>query len=491
MGTMITQFLLGLLLLLPLGQQIAPYEPVTVALDAQTPSHRYRIPSTAGESWSFSAVALSGDLDPILRLYDPAGGLLLANDNETRRSNTARLENWTAPAEGDYWLELAREGETSGTAQIIALQDANSLALSALPIPAPITLAADESVWAVPRIVPDKSPLTLRFGVDYPAGSSFTIGLETADYVLTAGWQLVINRQGLRLEQLAETGENLYLPRVLYAHSTPLPPGDYTLTLTADGLRLQSGTRVTAIGTADLSNAPANFQFLARNARALRLVAGATGATFSEVYASAPFYSESLPADGNALPPAAPNERLYSYDGAPLAVMEELRTLGYIDTDGGLIMSVPDAVIETSKLGFSNYPIDMARGYQDFVLHFGVVRREGSAETACGVSLRAADANTFTAVLSDGLGNAYVLPYVDGDLASQTLALKTPWADPNGRNSFLVVARDDDMQVFINGYRAGGLALAPQRGGLLVTIVVNQAMLSRCSYDKLWLWALE
>jgi hypothetical protein len=468
--------------LLPNTQQV-------IELNDAAPSVRYPFQSDADAVWSFSAVTLSGDLDPVLRLFDPAGNQLLANDNETRVSRDARLENWIAPAAGTYTLEIAREGDaratTSGSLLLTVLGDANSLPLSPLPIPPEVPLRAG-AVWEFISFFDlDHVPIHLEFTAEFTPEDAFGLQMVGAE---GERWLLVMSVEGATLQQ-RQIDPETNTPRqvILLDDDTPLDQGMYTISL--ENRRLE----VWLAGESILSmDAAPDFSFL--QGVSLRLVAmpNNTGQViFRQPYASAPFYP-----DGDAsaaLPPALPNQRLYQYADIPLRAVAELRELGYLEAGGGLAFTVPDGLIETSAAGFSTFPLEMAMSFQDFALHFDATVRIGDPSAACGMSIRQVDSANFTSVLFSANGNAYILPYQAGVLAEDNLALQTPWINPGigVSNDVLLIAQGEQAQLFINGVLINSQPIPIQSGKLQMTAVVNVPQITRCTYSNIWLWSLD
>jgi len=82
-------------------------------LDERTPQQTYSFNGSRGEVVRLSLRATSGDLDPILSLYDPQGRLVLSRDDSMQGLDVR--SNATLPSDGPYLLVVARWGYGLGS----------------------------------------------------------------------------------------------------------------------------------------------------------------------------------------------------------------------------------------------------------------------------------------------------------------------------------------------------------------------------------------
>jgi hypothetical protein len=463
----------------------------TLPLNAQTPQHELIFSSQAGQIWSFSAVPLGGTgLDPVLRILGPDGAELAANDNENRRGPAARLEAWTAPAAGDYTLELSRESANRAAGEVIltALSGPESLPLGPLPIPEAVSLNPGQVYPLAQAPDPEAAPLRIRFRL--PEENAARLGLQMWSGEL-GDWLLVISAEGLTLQATrAREGGEAY-EAVLADVDMALGGGDYEILLSPEQLRLSVGGE--AIFTGEAEALLPGFRFWRGDYQALRLLAMPNNAgplSLSRPFAAAPFYTPAQ-ALSLALPPAPPGQRLYEPAGPPLALVQALRAGDWIGPGGGLSFSIPEGLIETSDLGYSTYPLALQKPTENFVLSVQVAQN-GPASTACGLSLRENPAGDFMALLVNGGGQLYLLPYQAGELGPDYVAQASPWIDPTpgAYNQITLLMQGEGAQVFINGYWAGSSPALAGAGGISFLAVLEDAGLARCSYRNLWLWEL-
>lgn len=436
-------------------EALVPLVPQTVLLTDDSSVSRFAFEAQAGEVWSFTAqTARFESVDPVLKLYASDGVLLLENDNESRTSTDARLEAWTAPANGVYALEVAREGLARG------ITSGNAI-LTAIPGYSQLVFSADSLLLSdSPLVISEEStPLDMRFTVS---------DINTGFSLVSAGWQLEILPDGWRLTTQAETGLS-----PVFAADFAFGVGNYQLLVTPTAFNLSvDGESVIAI------------------AREIR-VGGVTlvgGASFASALATTPFYDGEI-----ALPPVAPQERLYSEAFNPLEIMAELGSLGYAVETGGLTLRVPRGLIETANTGYSLYPLNTGDDVTDFVLSFEGRIPDSGVGAACGMTFRQVNAENFAAVLFSEEGNLYILQYVGGELLPMGLAVQSIWVDPteNAVNWVVLVVQDDTATVYVNGRLAGRGNITEQAGALQLGVYLNEPVYTLCTLDNLWLWELE
>ena len=80
-------------------------------ISAETEIDRYQFTANKGDKWTFEVKARrhGSALDPILRILDADGKSRGENDDFSLYKRTfadSRLENWTAPADGEYFIEI-------------------------------------------------------------------------------------------------------------------------------------------------------------------------------------------------------------------------------------------------------------------------------------------------------------------------------------------------------------------------------------------------
>lgn len=486
--TLIIMLWIGCLAGMAHGQDddnLTPYQESVIELAPRQTVH-YTFDAERGAAWSFVARAESGDIDPVLRLMDEVGEILIANDNETHGSTTARIESWLAPQTATYTLEIAAENpQQNGAVRLTALPESDSLLYSALP--ESVELAAGETYPLFERLFPMKSYLAVRFEAD-----NLPFALEMRPFANSGvgGWALIFEGEGVTLQAVtSQSGQLRY--RTLLEERADLTAGDYALTIWGGDL-----IEIGLPNQETLTLTPAeSFVFLRADVGPLLLTVPADSSesvTFRQPLALASFY-DLLTYSDIALPPVPAGERLYTAGDDPLTTLAELQALGMMREEGGIIFTVPDAMLETSQLGYSTFPVNMARGVEDFVLHFTARVSVGDDSTACGMTFRGGEAGTFAAALFTAEGGAYLMDYEAGILQSDQLARTTPFLVSGlmRYNEVLLVVQGEEATLFINGVKIGMIPVNHRAGGFQFAILVSQSQLSRCAFQDIWAWEMK
>lgn len=433
--------------------RLLPLVPQTVLLTPDSPEAEFDFEAQAGRRWSFTAQAAPFEIvNPVLRLLDSAGNVLLENDDENRRSTDARLEGWITPADGRYRVVVSLEGgsraPTSGNVVVTALPGFSQVSFSADSAAAPLFLS--------------------------PAAASIEIGFTVEN--LNSGFELVSENWFMNFSP-SEWRLQMSQPNVLnpvFVEAVDFDAGEYRVLIQATQIQVfMEGQQVINFQ----ENIPVGSLSLAGTA-----VLGQTVVTI-------PFYETGE----GGLPPVSPQERLYAAAVNPLAVMAELSTLGYAVDTGGLTLRVPRGLIETSNTGFSLYPLSTGGDIQNFVLSFEGRLMVSGAGAACGMVFRQVDGENFATLLFSEDGNLYILQYEGGQLAATSLAVSSPWVDPsdNGLNWLVLLVQDTSATIFVNGRLAGQGELQPQPGALALSVFLNEPVYTFCTLDNIWLWELE
>ncbi len=111
----------------------------TGAIDNTSPVYRYQFTASEGDLVTINLKAVSGNLDPILRLLDATGRPVAQNDDARNNTRDAALVDITLPNSGVYTIIASRFGMEDGTSegeftltieQPTATSDDNSLTIT-------------------------------------------------------------------------------------------------------------------------------------------------------------------------------------------------------------------------------------------------------------------------------------------------------------------------------------------------------------------------
>jgi len=109
---LVVVFVAALLLLVG---AVSAQESLTGTISADTPTQEFTLPLAAGDTAQITVEATSGDLDPIVQVFDLNGEVAVENDDiDTAGGNFNSAVTYTAPADGDYLIIVSSFGGTNG-----------------------------------------------------------------------------------------------------------------------------------------------------------------------------------------------------------------------------------------------------------------------------------------------------------------------------------------------------------------------------------------
>ncbi len=140
---------------------------VTGSVSNTTPEIRYLFDGRAGERVNISMATTSGTLDPLLRLIDPAGNLLVENDDdpEQPQGNNAFIRGFALPTDGTFTIVATRFGQVTQGDFTLTLELAP--ALNIVVYGQPVSGTIDDTVFEIAYLL------------DAQAGEVITIDLTT------------------------------------------------------------------------------------------------------------------------------------------------------------------------------------------------------------------------------------------------------------------------------------------------------------------------
>lgn len=464
-------------------RQLSFYYSVNGSLgEANQLAQDWEFEGKAGQIISLALETISGDLDPVLELYDTEGRLIAANDNASRTDTNARLEAITLSANGTYQVKAYREGletgSTSGSYRLTLLEGFSTYNAS-----------VDNTLVISPEALTDLVSLPtayfhLQTAVNLPStpynlqwrfhGTEYTwaFGLSS-----TGAWSLELSTPATILRTVNGQLDVASLP---VGQRATLSFGYY-------GNVFAVNLNDTAITTTRISQTltpltPGTVQLAFESETDLL--------TISNLWLTTPYYT-STPAEAGALGPTPPSQRIYQYTSTPQEIVSELRNLGYIEGSGGIQGEVADAYVYSDRSGFTTFNL-IDRPFQNVVIGYQASLEQGVSTSACGMMFRQTTGATFGAVLATPEQGIYFLQFDDG--YPEGLIQVSPQLEPGiGRaNYFLVVANDDRGYLFVNGRLIGDITLNVSEGRTWTQVVVQlDGEAAYCRLQNFWLYALN
>jgi hypothetical protein len=470
----------------------------TVARAGETA--RWQMPGVAGQVVSLTVEPLTGDLDPIVRVLDSSGRVLVANDDYAPpTTRAALLEAITLPRIDTYTVEIAGFASTTGRYLLSAYHgfagpaaDAperwetadigDGLRLSRGELGAATAAAQGVRVSGIAVPVP-----AAEAGSAFYASVAFTriegdagwrVGLML--HASAAGYYAVeINDQGewrfVRREGGRDGGEAIALRD--WTTAPPIRAGETAFRLSALGRNgvyslFYNGAPLGTFGDGEL---PATG--------ALGVIVGTTASLETTTTAAFENWLVNTPIRVEGAP-VRPDQLIVSADGARMA--QELVRRADVSGLGALVLSVPESTVQDSRGGVQRQMLGQGTTYTTFAL--GVTLGfTGGPEGGCGVVFGYTGETSYRLAYLDAAG-AYGISTRTADGFTPGLAGQMAGFDPTAQHHLLVTANPSTLALYLDGQYVGSLALAAEQGEIGIAVVNARDVNTVCTARDLWVW---
>ena len=464
-------------------------------------THRYALTALELTLLSMRVEALNESLDPLLQIFDPAGKLVIANDDyaypETR---DAAIQAFVMPRTATYTIAVSAFGESEGAYRLHALPGYDRLALRESPV--------DSANWEIVY-----SDTTVN------VSDSSVFALEMRGFARSAG--LV----GLHLPIEAD----LYFEAAFDQVSSPvvwqagllfryLSPTQYhRLLLNKNGywrVDRVDGDAVTQLR--GWSGHPA----IRPGERAFRLGVLISGGHFDVLYNGQDVGSVADPSPSTAgslgiavvtdervggalslvvaetlvtLPTRVENRRLFPQTlitRRSYAMADALARQGLVPVGGEIKLAVPESSARRLSAGVSRFPIASNSTFAQFALGASLRLNAGAEKNGgCGLFFHYNDDEQYTLAYLTSHGDYGVSRRVGAGFEPGLYGNRGPLA--GNAHYLLVIVTDDVIHYFVDERYAGKLASVPRIGGIGIAAVNYEDAETGCEFDDLWLLSLD
>jgi hypothetical protein len=464
-----------------------------------------RLDIGASEAWTFSApegIVLSfrvektsGDIDPRFTIAGQNGAPLIGNDDYNYpKSRDALLEAITIPRTDTYTLTVSALGKTSGSYKVTMLtgysalkfQDdfTNKATWKSSGDALSVNLENKQAVLTVEGTA--KSGVALRAGADVPADYYAQVDVDVSGQ---SSWMagMTARRSGDRSYVL------LLNDRGQWRFTLRAPDGEQTLRDWTPHPAIKAGETQFNLGM--LVNGPSfdffyDGQFFGRVVDNTLAAAGQLGlavqtpnafnarvtARFSNLFLTAP-----MTVGGKGIVP----EQLLL--GAGMAAAQELGRRRLIPPGGEMALQVNQSFSEFVKPGVSRIMLGRGATYKNFAMGATVSWKSiVGGMVGCGLVLRSTSETDYTLAYLDQLGGYGVSQRV-GDQFKPGI-FGTLQAMTGASHSLLVVARDDQLYYYVDGFYRGALANPAVDGNIGGAVVNFDPADTSCTFTDIWLW---
>jgi hypothetical protein len=450
-----------------------------------------------GAALSFRVEAISGNLDPVLRIRNSAGQPLISNDDYAYPvDKDALLESITVPRTDTYTVEISGYGSTTGEYLLnmtygfadVALQETFDTITGWAAVNDVAALDSADGRIALnltgvqisdTAVNDSTDPLT-----DYYAQVDITVvsqaggwaaGLAARQQDDGSSYVFSVNDRGRwRFVLHPAEGDD----QVLY-NWTPHPAivaGETVFTLglmvndtgfdffyngqlvghTVDDTILNSGRVGLALGTGTALNSRVSAQY-------------------DNLLITTP-----IEINGQRLTPQQ------IIQGEPAVLVEELRRRGVIPAVGEMALTVSESFADYRNPGISRLMLGRGTLFIDFALGT-TVSWESASEgmTGCGLVFRQRDDTHYLLAYVDQMGG-YGVSQRDGD--SFLPGIFGEQAASSGPYQLVIVAASNRVLYYINGLLAGELMIEGEEGEVGNAVVNFEPINTSCQFTNTWLW---
>ncbi len=499
---------------------------VSGSIDAGSPVARWEFDGTAGRPVSALVQVISGSLNPILQLLDPAGQVVAEGASIAYPDRPdAVLEGVTLEADGRYTLQVSRhegpDGGSSTGAFTLTLLPAYAIPFHrdfftgqslwsggeaaevrqrdgqlVLSVTAPGALG-----WATPDpalAIPDHAYVQVDGAVlNTPGYWQYGLLLHYADP--EHHYRFAINSRG-QWVFWEQDGDSLRVLQEWTEHPALADRGGaVTLGVAIDGAEHTFYANGELLGTAVVDAQPAGRSValaVAADDRggfpqvAFKNLLITASSSFAVSAAPAAPAASVVPAVDDTVDNLNPLQSWQERDSA--AIVAELAEEGVIRSDAGSqVMLVLESFTTTARPGMQTLPLGQGRQQTDFIMGSTITLSSEGDGNACGLLFRNVDESRYSLLFLDERGGLGVAEwqqnrfdpafYMDRDTNFTELT----------RVSVILVAQDDRVIVYVNGQPVAARANPPLLGRVGIAALSYDGQFVECRFASTWLWVQE
>jgi hypothetical protein len=465
------------------------------------------VESDASQSWSFTAAsdavlsfraeATSGDLDPVMEIFNSDGVRVIGNDDYNYPdTQDALLEAIAMPRTDTFTVNISGFGSTSGDytltmlagfAEVQASENFNTVTDWQSPDEA-VDVNIDSGNMLVALAGPQQTGFAINEDMDTLADFYAQTQVEIIES--QAGWVV-----GMTLRQ--QDDENYYLVTTnndgqwrFVAHS---PEGESVLRDWTTHPALIAGRTDFTLGV--LSQG-AGFEFfyngqlfgqitdtMFADVGYVGLAVGTTATLTSSTVAQFDDLTITVPiiVNGDRI---IPQEIIM---GTAQAMVRELQHRNLIPAGGEMALTVEESFVESSRPGIQSFMLGRGVTYENLVMGASVTWQTQSPGAAgCGLILRFSDESHYTLAYMDQAGG-YGVSQLETD--SFAPGIFGEIMDDSARtHHLLLIANGDTIYYYLDGQFVGMLENPPLEGEIGNAVVNFEPIATSCQFDDTWVW---
>ncbi len=450
---------------------------------------------------SVHAEALDTSLDPMIRILDSSGNVIITNDDyDYPNSRDAIIQALVVPRTDTYSIEISAFNDTSGDYRLSVMPGYDTLAIK--------DIATSQSNWESSNTNPmsvTEADNKLRIEIegisqtnnlianDFPVNDDYYFDVTFTDISASTNWQiglvfhyvsaeqfyrLVVNDQGFwQLERV--NSDDVTVVQSWSTHPGIVPGANrFTLGVLVSGGKFDITYDYQLIATVYDDN-------LSQSGKVgvTVITANALGSRVAFSLESATMTIPTLVNDQPHFP-----ETLVANNYTTLAHTLERQKV--IPVGGEIKLTSSESTIRNIDPGVSRFAVASGVTFTEFVMGGTLTwNAVGDGVGGCGIAFNTVDDNNYTLAYINMAGE-YGISQRVGDTFAEGIYSNDLPAEQQTHEITLIVY-DNLIHYYVDKQHVGTMEYSPIEGEIRTAVVNFDGIDTTCIIDNLWLWSLD
>lgn len=449
-----------------------------------------------GEAVSIRVEALSGDLDPMLTIYDRNGAVLLSNDDyDYPASRDALLESITLPELGTYRATVSAFNGTSGNYRITLLPGYGDLSRENEFDSGTGWTATSEagfmqvgdSELQLTLTQPSETAVVYNSGeetlADFYAqaditgitGNGWAVGIVARLQSDGSHYRYLVNERGeWRFSLVTQDGEQVIDD---WERHPAIRAGEraFTLGIQATGVGFDLIYNRVVVGRVNNDELSESGQIGLAVDNISNV--GEISARFDSLRVTTPVQTEA----GKLIP-----QQVYIAPANSMAI--ELQRRRVVPSGGEIVLNVAESFTEYGRPGVNMLPLASSLRFTNLAIGTTVYADSNvGSPSGCGLVIRSQDTTNYILAYIDGRGG-YGVSERSGDTFTPGLYAESANWQPAAPHHLLVIADDNTLHYYVDGRYVGTMETTLTEGGIGNAVVNFEPVYTSCSFVNTWVY---
>jgi len=449
---------------------------------------------------SIHAEALDTTVDPMIRILDSSGNLIITNDDyDYPNSRDAIIQALVVPRTDTYTIEVSTFDDSSGDYRLSVMPGYDTLAIK--------DIATRQSNWEASNNlmslieVGDQLRIDMEgisqssnlIANDFPVGEDYYFDVAFTEISASTSWQigivfryisaeqfyrLVVNDQGFwQLDWV--NGDDVTVIQSWSTHPVIVAGANqFTLGVLISGEKFDITYNYQLIATVYDNNV-----MQSGNVGVTAITANALGSQVAFSLESATMTIPTLVNDKLNFP-----ETLVANNYTSLAHTLERQKI--IPVGGEIKLTSPQSTIRNIEPGVSRFAVASGVTFTEFVMGGTLTWNAiGDGIGGCGITFNTIDDNNYTLAYINMAGE-YGISQRQGDTFAEGVYGDHLPTDQQTHEITLIVY-DNIIHYYIDKHHVGTMSYTPVEGEIRTAVVNFDGIDTTCIIDNLWLWSLD